>query len=600
MIIQRAIAVQSWSGGKSAGQAIGGWLLFLIVLAGVSEVAHGAKQRVWYLDLEGTPASTKLSAFAVQGIANRAGPRVLVRLGDDSRWERMRFDVASEKYGRLWDPSVVDEAARKYGRYHSDFWADWLADERGYSVQSIELLPLVKRVASELNGVVLYRDLSDISAAATLAGLKTAVPLKPAQYKRWQNAGVDLPVAADLRDAYPSQGSLLDRRLRAHRWAIDNLLPRVAKDGAVSRVKLYHKSAHDTITDVDQAIQQRWFVYDLNHRAQAHYPNREIDNPPDKPLLDQILSALDDWSPVFGWGRPGENDFIRALSRHKLINIGGGVPNGSFFRQLPPESKGWRQTLTHAQPADVTVDKKVYVTFMVNEGETLKAAYSQLIDGSWLQPERGQIPINWGISAYLVKHFPGLMEYYYKTRTKNDYFFSSGSGWGYTHIPWIPRDGWSQYASLVRDGIRYADTPYGDLWWIRQLEKEGVLGDWIDRCGFAGMTDWDNSMQAVKYTDSGKPILKTNYYYTLKKPAKFAKMLKDDYRNVELPWLVVVYGARLHGNPYRFHEVARRLPESTFEIVRLDEMAAIARKAREQLQGRVWKPGPDAPKGVAP
>ena len=43
-----------------------------------------------------------------------------------------------------------------------------------------------------------------------------------------------------------------------------------------------------------------------------------------------------------------------------------------------------------------------------------------------------------------------------------------------------------------------------------------------------------------------------------------------------------------------------RLPAEHFKAVLLDEFFTAARQAGESVKGRVWRPGPDAPKGVAP
>jgi len=37
----------------------------------------------------------------------------------------------------------------------------------------------------------------------------------------------------------------------------------------------------------------------------------------------------------------------------------------------------------------------------------MKCAGSMNDVGSWLQPERGTLPVNWGISPYLCEQFPG-------------------------------------------------------------------------------------------------------------------------------------------------------------------------------------------------
>jgi hypothetical protein len=67
-------------------------------------------------------------------------------------------------------------------------------------------------------------------------------------------------------------------------------------------------------------------------------------------------------------------------------------------------------------PSAVKLENRCYVTFMVNEGDTLKWMGSVMGAGRWLEPGRGRLPINWGISPFINEYYPGLMEYYYRNQ----------------------------------------------------------------------------------------------------------------------------------------------------------------------------------------
>lgn len=77
-------------------------------------------------------------------------------------------------------------------------------------------------------------------------------------------------------------------------------------------------------------------------------------------------------------------------------------------------------------------------------------------------------------------------------------------------------------------------------------------------------------------------------------------MLTEDYKAVKGPWFVIVYGANRHLTPYKAKAVMDRLPADRFKAVLLDEFFTAARLARKEVEGMVWRPGPNAPKGVAP
>ena len=66
-------------------------------------------------------------------------------------------------------------------------------------------------------------------------------------------------------------------------------------------------------------------------------------------------------------------------------------------------------------------------------------------------------------------------------------------------------------------------------------------------------------------------------------------------REIRRPWFVAVYGAKPTGTPYKFYEVARRLPTDRFKVVGLEEFFAAARDARPQVEGRQFKRSGDKP-----
>jgi len=96
------------------------------------------------------------------------------------------------------------------------------------------------------------------------------------------------------------------------------------------------------------------------------------------------------------------------------------------------------------------------------------------------------------------------------------------------------------------------------------------------------------------------PVAFSNHYYTLGDPEVFARMLVEDYKDVKGPWFVIVYGANRHMTPYKAKSLMGHLPADRFKAVLLDEFFTAARLARKEIEGKVWRPGPSAPKGVAP
>ena len=65
------------------------------------------------------------------------------------------------------------------------------------------------------------------------------------------------------------------------------------------------------------------------------------------------------------------------------------------------------------------------------------------------------------------------------------------------------------YAAKVREGMERADPALpGCLVGVSGIEHDGRLQPFLKAAGVYGMTDWDNSKQAVIYTEGGVPVVK--------------------------------------------------------------------------------------------
>jgi hypothetical protein len=579
-------------------------LLIGLLTASQPSFGQSAPKEVLKVDVCGGTAEEKLALLVLQGIANRQGPRVFLSFGDDNRWLSWDFESGRNNgVGPIWDQAAADSFGKKH-RSTDDAWSGILQDE-GYTFTSVAPSDLLKRLRAEWKGWLVYQEIgTDLAPAATWAGLDDLIPVTPALMERWKKEGIDAETKADYGAIRKAFGKGNEARLAGHRWLIDHLLERCRKNGAVSRDKTYGLDKHDTIVDIDQAAQNRWVVYDLSHVShenKASTVRKESPDPPDKPLLDELLGKLDDFSFVYGWGRDGEESFVRSLNRNGLLPEVSGVPNTSFFAKLPAPKPPYKQKRRPIDPDKITPEDKIYVTFMVNEGDSLKAAATFMCFGAWLQPERGKIPINWGIEPNLLLSHPWLMNYYYQTMTENDFFFAPPSGWGYAHPGSLPENMLMPYAGLVRDGMKLADLQFINIWWLNGIKDPAKRNAFLKATGARGHVDWTGDRQAVEYPADGVTNICSNHFYTYKTPAAdFAKTLIADMKDVRPPWFVAIYGAMEHGTPHRFHQLAQQLPMDRFKIVALDEFFAAAEASKGKMQGRVWKPGPDSPKGVAP
>jgi hypothetical protein len=553
--------------------------------------------KAWLVDVEKLTPEERLAVLALQGIANRRGPRVFLQTGEGIRWNQIDYDRdGGEKGGRMWPDNEATRQMRARFRNTCDYWIDYIQSIGMASFEPATPVELLIAMEQEIRGIILYENLDqDLSIAGTMAGTEDAVPLTPALRGHFeQELGHELSVLFDVRKLRADYPQDADPRIEAHRWAIKNLLPKCDRSAALSRDKTYGKDEHDILIDADLAIRNRWFIFDLTYMSEETrlgkndkpHPKWGFE-PPDKDLLIEILQSLDQpYPPIYGWGRPYESALIRRLAINGGVKICTGNGNASFFQSMPIQSDSFRQIQPHVE--EVKLEPKVYVAFAVNEGDTLKYLTGLANGGSWLQAERGTIAMNWGMDPLLYEKFPGLVSHYYRTATPKDYFFSAPSGWGYLAPLMLPAKEIPVYGALVRKGGEIADTRYIDVWWMSGLRERGLFFPFLSAMGMRGLTQWSDR-QEVEFAPDGTPIIHSNLYYARFRPEVLAAKIRTVREQMGAPWFVFVYG----GYPHWFAEIAKHLPETDFKVVKMDEFFEAARLARPQIEGKVFRAKPD-------
>ncbi len=546
---------------------------------------------VWVIDAADFTTDQRLTMAAMQGLINRTGPRVFLNYGRSLAFMRFGFDPRTGQSPSAWSPAAARQLENTYYSVY-DYWIAELARLGLFYFQKVTVQELISLHATNIKGLILYHNIdSDLAVAATMAGLRDAVPVTPAVRSEWfSQTAHPLPTIFDVGSLYPKYPRSVPRRIAAHAWAIKHLLPECAKSGVFSRVFDYGLAAYDTLPSVDLAVRERWFTFQLNFGNSiahpTHNPKRLQELAVESGLIDKILNSLELWAPVYGWGEPGENTVVSHISRlgHVMINTQEG--DLTFFKGLPLLARPFGQP--GQKRAKPKLENKIYIAFMVNEGDTIKCLESLENSGSWLQPERGRFPINWGMDPLLYREFPGLVSYYHKTATPHDYFFAACSCWGYTHPDSIPDHLIIPYARLINQGLRSTGLSIGDIWWDTNLKTRGLWNAFIKASGLKGITQWSNKYQ-VEYPFEDIPVVYSPDYYTLTDPAPMVQQLLLQSNQIAGPWFVVIYGGMPTGTPYLFEQVLKLLPPGRFEPVRLDDFFDLARQARSAVRGKRWQ-----------
>jgi hypothetical protein len=85
-----------------------------------------------------------------------------------------------------------------------------------------------------------------------------------------------------------------------------------------------------------------------------------------------------------------------------------------------------------AMPAKPAIQNKIYVAFILSDGDNLQYV-EHLLRKLWNDPGRGQVPMGWTLSPAMVDAMPGALNYFWTTGTPNDALVSGPSGYGYTY-----------------------------------------------------------------------------------------------------------------------------------------------------------------------
>jgi len=505
-----------------------------------------------------------LTAVAIQGLANRNAAQVFLFTGD-ANW------VATFKGKAIaHNPGIL----AKY-RNTDDAWMDYYTKSHGYSFQSLKSLnDLAALFAPSSAGLVLYnpsaKNLQWIAAMA-FASTSNLIPVT-ARVKAGNPALATLPVKIDLTSHQESTEAL-------QRWAWEQC------QGKANKQSIYSIGGAGDPFGLDIAVAQKMFIYKLS--------TDEKKNPEEFKLLKEILGSLDPQTPVWGWGIPNEDELRNMASRMGRFQICSEVPNVSFHAKVEPlSSTPFKPAVTPPDPSQIPLENKYYIAFMVNEGDTVKAAATMESNGMWLQSQRGQIPISWGICPWICENFPAMMEYYFRNASDKDAFFNATSGWGYFTPGLTPY--LREFANREKSFSEKAGIHVGASMGANSLKSVSRIDEWLDWRGLAGYIREDGKATSVHFTPEGRPVISAEatlvypehkYGVGKNRPPKeillkkITEFIKNIPNNHHAPAFLPYYA----GDPEFFSQVAQALPKNQFSFVTVDQMIDLAKRAGRLL-----------------
>lgn len=321
-------------------------------------------------ELSGTE-KTMFSVF--QGLINRTKPRIFL------------FETPRE--GKYKWPGLLDLKINEY------------PVEKRWE--------LISKYKNEIAGVILYSiEKNDHyrNLASTVAGLKNAIPATATEYEALKKAGIQLPVLVDLSGLQYATSVEIYQYLYDHYWADCSKRLLISLSPNTGYIRDLGVAAGSVIVWLD--------------------PRKSTENTMMRKFLRDMKAGE---SIMTGWWAE-ERSGIGIGTEYGISTI------PSDFYENATVYAGMSHLINHpVVPKKPELQNKIYLAIFLSDGDNVQ--YCQhAMSNLWDDKGRGIIPINWTVSPGLVDVGPGLLNYYYKTATPNDFFASGPSGLGYALI----------------------------------------------------------------------------------------------------------------------------------------------------------------------
>ena len=343
-------------------------------------------------------------------------------------------------------------------------WADRL-DIKTRLYQPSELYWLVGKYSNEVSGLVVYsteRSMHYRNLACTIAGLKGAIAVTPAEKQKLQENGIRLKTICDIT------GLKFTKPEEIYTYLYDKYWKDCSRKTMLSLVPHIAADIRDLGTSMKAA--SIW----LDPREEEE---REV--------LKKFLADLSPGkSVILGWWHE-ERAGIGIATSYGLSTIPSDLyNNATVYAGFPHDIQPPRI------PKRKPLENKVYVALFLSDGDNIQYCEHKM-RRLWDNPKRGTFPINWTLSPGLSDLGPALLNSYYETATDNDCLVSGPSGMGY---------------SLIYDELN-------DIWHAsdRQTIEEytKLTQQYLLKSGIRIITVWDrlNHEQMEAYADNCRHLI---------------------------------------------------------------------------------------------
>jgi len=404
--------------------------------------------------LAATPALDATTRPDQETIYTYTLSHVGARLGYDEAMAATTLQgIINRKTPRLYLFSRKDDRPRR--------WLETLSQPgRWLHGKKIEPLPdlgaLVKLAGNELRGAVIWDPAvpASVNVATTIAGVEDVVVLSPEMADRYLGLW-KLRVLKDLRGQFKG-GETGSQKNDAYRWAVREYLSR----GRCSAhfVCLY-EDAYSTrasgdvgyVVTRDWAVKNRAFVFDLSpwgDEVPGDDSSQRLgtDLETYRLILAEMLKSsagkqMTELTGFFAFAKysqvpghrsahepvPTEWETVWLISPYNCYQntVASDCYNQSLHSQAPR-----KPLVQHRPAARPNLSNTAYVAILMADYDSATPLYS-FLPKHWGDPNRGKLPLAWGINPNLIETYPDIIAYFHETATPNDYFTADASAAGY-------------------------------------------------------------------------------------------------------------------------------------------------------------------------
>jgi len=392
-------------------------------------------QTLLVADIRSEPADWQLLLLTLQGLVNRQQPQLYLLFND------------------------TDE-----------FWLDWMR-QRGW-VRRVQRLAdakqLLQRYRSRVKGIVVTDSAlpATKNVATMLASTSGAVVASPRLARQ-----LKLPVVADLRGRWK-------KNVDAYRWALETLWHKM-------NPHLVACSYPDHLALRDYLVQNRVFIFWISGQVDGARPYSDPDA--EARLAEEVLAKMPPNTCVLSYPWAGKDIGIGEGPGVTLFAEFGKYLVGTINCSNLSVHSGIRVAQFRQKPAPPVPplrDDKVYVAFIISDGDNLPVLTIHNFPQLWREEARGKLPIGWTISPAARWLIPAVVDYYYQTSSPQDYWLTAVSGLGYTypdHYGTRYRDREKVYTDFL-DLTRRAMVPM-DLHaaWIMGIAQPKLIAQYAER-----------------------------------------------------------------------------------------------------------------------